>query len=145
MSEVTSATGPRDRGRERVIRAVRQRMAEMDPPLSVTALAARAGVKRDTIDLFLRGDRWPQQAKQAAIERALGWTVGRIAELTTEGPHGLVRSDDLGGDDMPRSRRDLVDFLDAAERDLSDTQRDLLEAEIRAYALRRAMEIRREF
>lgn len=143
MSE--SVTGSRrEAGRQRAIQAVRSRMAEMSPPLSVTVLAARAEVKRDTIDLFLRGERWPQQAKRAAIERVLGWPVGRIDEIAASDPSGLGRSDDSGDKVSPVGPGTLVRFLESAERDLSDAQRELLEAEIRAFALRRAMEIRGE-
>ncbi len=119
-------------------------MAELNPPLSVTALTKASGVKRDTVDLFLRGERWPQPTTRTKIERALGWPAGRIDELAADTPTAVGSSDDPGTESPSRSRGDLVAFLESAERDLTVTQRELLEQEIRAYALRRAMEIRGE-
>lgn len=48
-----------------------------------------AGIDAGTLNEFLNGNRWPAEATQGKIERALGWSVGTIsgiAEGLTEPP-----------------------------------------------------------
>jgi transcriptional regulator with XRE-family HTH domain len=116
---------------------------------SARELARRANVNRGTVNAFLAGERWPQPAKRIQLDKALGWEPGRIDELfggpsrtTGRIPLDPGQTPDPTQMDAPDPSRDLVGFLKETERDLSDAERKLWELEIRAYAVRRAMEIR---
>lgn len=52
-------------------------------------LAARAGISVETVRDFLAARRWPRAGKRSAMETALGWAQGRIAEIAdTAEPEG---------------------------------------------------------
>lgn len=69
--------------RERAGHAVEARIADMAS--TPTALAHRAGVSPKTVTALIRGQRWPTEAVQGRIERALGWRPGALVVRAVRG------------------------------------------------------------
>ncbi len=80
---------------------------------SADDLAEEASIGVDTVQDFLSARRWPRRASRNAIEDALGWDPGRIAEVAAQA------NEPAGGDDedrldlsalSPRNRHRLMAF-----------------------------------
>jgi len=116
--------------------------------MSRAALSERSGIAPNTVSGFLNGKSWPQPAKLAALERALGFPPGhldRIARGDLGDPH-LTRSDE--SDDLPQigshTGDDLVVGLTpGALRDRTPAERDRILAAAKLAALRELDEIDR--
>jgi len=121
---------------ERARQAVLQRMSEFEPRMSTATLAQRAKVNRETVRKFLK-DQWPHQSTRAAIEGALGWEPGTLERLAAGEAAPTT-------DAVPDGVGDLLDWPDGLVDGMTEPKRRLWETEVRAYAMRRALELKGE-
>lgn len=87
-------------------------------------LAGAADVDPATVADFLRASRWPRNVTRAAIEKALGWPVGSIAQIAQGGAAPVASS---SAHDAP-----AVDDLVAEVSQLTPRQQDAVLAVVRA-------------
>lgn len=86
-----------------------------------------SGLDRSTLGDFLAGTRWPQSRTLGAVERALGWVPGAIAEMLEGGDPPSVGG---SGDDAASSGDSL---LYRRPDGLSDEEWEKVKQESREY------------
>lgn len=129
--------------RDEIRRLARARRAESTPPLSYEEIARRAGINRDTVSDFFKGNTWPQPSRLDAIELALGLPSGTFDGLLRGEPaQDITGQTDESPDDDSRMSDLIVRFHEDALGDLSPTEREEVEAAAKAAALQRIREIR---
>lgn len=111
--------------RRRVRVAVRAAMGTRG--WNIQQLIDASGLDRSTLADFLDGKRWPQSRTLGALERALEWPVGAIAEMLEGGPAPTV-----GGDTDPPNEEESV-LLYRRPEGLTDQEWDRVKAESREY------------
>lgn len=112
--------------RRRVRIAVKAEMGQRG--WNIQQLSDESGLTRDTLSDFLEGTRWPQQRSLGAIERALGWTPGAIAEVLEGGDPPAV-----GGLAEDADVEQETDLLYRRPEGLSDEQWERVKQESRGF------------
>ena len=113
-------------------------MRMTSPPMTIAALAEQSDLAVNTVSRFLGGRTWPQPAKLAALERALGFPAGHLDRIARGETHELrvISSDETGtsaghaGDDL------VIGLTPGTLRNRTAAERDRILAAARLAALR---------
>lgn len=108
--------------------------------LTISGLADKAGINRDTLSNWLSGKSWPRTAGRASVEHALGLPEGELDALEA-GAAQVGRSVGQSAE-SDRVSAMTVTLAGSAIGDLAPTEREEVIAAAKAAALQRIREIR---
>lgn len=107
---------PRNISRGQRIAADTARTRAGEKQLTQAELAELLGMSEKAIWNFFNGKTWPQSRTLVAIERALGWTAGHLAEVASRYDHEVQ---DL--DDTSPTERVILELIQALRMELDGT------------------------
>lgn len=119
-------------------------MARAVPSIGIADLAKRADLAVNTVSGFLNGKTWPQPAKLAAIEEALGLAAGtldKVADGEVALPEGPPPLEVLPPDDEDGTSRMVVGFAPGILERLTPAQHEEAVAAAKLAALRAIREM----
>lgn len=88
---------PTDAGRKAARMAVQRELARRQG--DGVSLGRAAGVHAQTVQAFLRGERWPSLKTLGRLDVALGWPAGTLSAIAEGGyPEGVPDVDDAAPD-----------------------------------------------
>lgn len=94
---------------------------------NIQQLIDESNLDRSTLGDFLEGKRWPQSRTLGAVEKALGWPAGSIADMIEGGPPPTVGGDNEDAAEEP------ADLLYRRPDGLTDEEWERVKAESREY------------